>query len=384
MADDSSPKTDKSNEQYSPPSNPPGGGNGGGKPPAGGASKNRGPLFAIFGGVVVLAGLAWGAYEVIEGGKTVSTDNAYVDATSATVTPQVAAQVKQINIYDTKPVQQGDILVVLDDTDARLALANAQAQLDQVQRQVTGVYSADAALAAQENASQAQVASAQAALVQAQKAYDDRKTLADIGAVAGEDLTNAKAKLDQAQAALNAAKAQTAAATGQRAENAALISNSDVASNPQVKAAQIRVDQAQLDLDRTVIRAPIAGVIAKNAVEVGQRVQIGAPIMTVVPIDNAYVNANFKEVQLKKVHPGQPVVLTSDLYGSSVKFHGKVAGLSGGTGSAFAVIPAQNATGNWIKVVQRLPVRVALDPKELKQHPLRVGMSMTAKIDVVD
>ncbi len=384
MADDSSPKSDKSTEQFTPPTNPPGGGNGGGKPPAGGASKSRGPLFAIFGGAVVLAGLAWGAYEVLEGGKTVSTDNAYVDATSATVTPQVSAQVKQISIYDTKAVKEGDVLVVLDDTDARLALANAQAQLDQVQRQVTGVYSADAALAAQENASQAQITSAQAALVQAQKAYDDRKTLADIGAVSGEDLTNAKARLDQAQAALSAAKAQTAAATGQRAQNAALINNSDVAGNPQVKAAQIRVDQAQLDLDRTVIRAPIAGVVAKNAVEVGQRVQVGAPIMTIVPIDNAYVNANFKEVQLKKVHPGQPVILTSDLYGSSVKFHGKVAGLSGGTGSAFAVIPAQNATGNWIKVVQRLPVRVSLDPKELKQHPLRVGMSMAAKIDVAD
>ena len=140
--------------------------------------------------------------------------------------------------------------------------------------------------------------------------------------------------------------------------------------------------QAELDLSRTVIRAPADGVIAKNVIEVGQRVQAGAPLMVVVPIQAAYVDANFKEVQLRKVHVGQPVTLTSDLYGGKVKFHGRVTGFSGGTGSAFAVIPAQNATGNWIKVVQRLPVRIELDPRELAKHPLRVGLSMTADIDV--
>jgi membrane fusion protein (multidrug efflux system) len=383
MAEDSSPQRTGSAEQINPPSTPPGGGNGGGAP-KGTASKSRGPLFMIFGGVVVLGGLAWGAYELLEGGKTVSTDNAYVEASSATVTPQIAAQVKSVTIFDTKPVKQGDILVTLDDTDAQLALANAQAQLDQARRQVRGYYTADTTLAAQASAAQAEVASADAALVQAQKAYDDRKALAAIGAVAGEDLTNARAALDRAQAASAAARAQAAAAQGQRAQNAVLISDADVEANPAVKAAEVHVQQAQVDLDRTVIRAPISGVVAKNTVEVGQRVQVGTPIMTIVPIDNAYVNANFKEVQLKKVKVGQPVILTSDLYGHSVKFHGKVVGLSGGTGSAFSVIPAQNATGNWIKVVQRLPVRIALDQRDLKQHPLRVGMSMDAKIDVAD
>lgn len=378
MAEDSSPQRTDTAEQISSP--PPGGGGA----PKGTASKSRGPLFMIFGGVVVLGGLAWGAYELLEGGKTVSTDNAYVEASSATVTPQIAAQVKSVTIYDTKPVKQGDVLVTLDDTDAQLALSQAQAQLDQARRQVRGYYTADQTLAAQANAAQADVASAEAALAQAQKAYDDRKSLVAIGAVAGEDLTNARATLDRAQAAVTAARAQAAAAQGQRAQNAVLISDSDVEANPAVKAAEVRVQQAQVDLDRTVIRAPITGVVAKNTVEVGQRVQVGTPIMTVVPIENAYVNANFKEVQLKKVKVGQPVVLTSDLYGNSVKFHGKVVGLSGGTGSAFSVIPAQNATGNWIKVVQRLPVRIALDPRELKQHPLRVGMSMDAKIDVAD
>jgi membrane fusion protein (multidrug efflux system) len=381
MADDAPQRTDSS-ENIPPPSGPTGRGP---TPPNGngnGASKQRGPLFAIFGGVVVLAGLAYGAYVMIEGGKSVSTDNAYVEASAATVTSQVSAPVKEADINDTKVVKQGDVLVVLDDTDAQLALAAAQAQLDQVTRQVNGTYSNDATLAAQENAANAQITSAQAQLEKAQKAYDDRKTLADIGAVSGEDLTAAKAALDQATAAVTAAKAQAAAAGGERASNAALIQNVDVANNPQVKAAQVRVEQAQNDLDRTVIRAPIGGVIAKNTVQVGQRVSVGQALMSVVPIDNAYVNANFKEVQLKKVRIGQPVVMTSDTYGSSVKFHGKVIGLSGGTGSAFAVIPAQNATGNWIKVVQRLPVRVSLDPKELEQHPLRVGMSMSAKIDV--
>ena len=156
----------------------------------------------------------------------------------------------------------------------------------------------------------------------------------------------------------------------------------DVADNPEVAAAKAKVDQARLDLARTVIRAPIDGVVAKNTVEVGQRVESGAQLMTVVPIQAAYVNANFKEGQLRRMRIGQPVVLTSDYYGSGVKFHGRIVGLAGGTGSAFAVIPAQNATGNWIKIVQRLPVRIELDPKELAAHPLRVGLSMSADVDV--
>ncbi|MDI7776087.1 HlyD family efflux transporter periplasmic adaptor subunit [Asticcacaulis sp. EMRT-3] len=346
------------------------------------ASKSRGPLFMIFGAIIVVAVLLWGGYELLFGGKTVSTDNAYVNASSANVTAQITAPVITANIYDTKPVKKGDVLVVLDNTDTKLALAQAQAQLDQVTRQVSTYYANDATLQAQANAANAQVAAAQAALVKAQKAYDDRKTLVSIGAVTGEDLASAKAALGQATAALNSARAQAAAAQGSRASNDALISNVSVGQNPQVVAAEVKVQQAQVDLDRTVIRAPIDGVIAKNTVEVGQRVEAGSPLMEVVPIQNAYVNANFKEVQLKKVQIGQPVVMTADVYGGSVKFHGKVIGLSGGTGSAFSVIPAQNATGNWIKVVQRLPVRISLDPKELQQHPLRVGMSMNAKIDV--
>jgi membrane fusion protein (multidrug efflux system) len=345
-------------------------------------SKARGPLFLIFGGVVVLAGLAFGAYTLIEGGKSVETDNAYVEASTASITPLVSASVKQADIYETKPVKAGDVLVVLDDTDAKLALAAAQAQLDQVTRQVGTYYENDATLKAQADASAAQVNNAQATYDNAVKSYNDRKALADTGAVSGEDVQNAKTAMDQAKAALATAQAQAQAAVGQRASNTALISGVAVTENPQVVAARVKVEQAQLDLDRTVIRAPITGIVSRNTVEVGQRVQVGQALMSIVPIENAYVNANFKEVQLKKVRIGQPVMLTADTYGSSVKFHGKVAGLSGGTGSSMAIIPAQNATGNWIKVVQRLPVRISLDPTELKQHPLRVGMSMKATISV--
>ncbi len=349
---------------------------------SGNASARRGTLFTILGVVVLLAAVGWGAYEVIEGGKTVSTDNAYVDASTADVTAQVSAPVLQTNVVETQTVKQGDVLVTLDNTDGQLALAAAQSQLDQVTRQVSTYYNNDATLKAQADAATAQVANAQAALAKAQAAYNDRKTLADIGAIAGEDLVNAKAGVDQAEAALNTAQAQAQAAQGQRNSNAALIANVAISDNPQVKAAQIKVQQAQNDLDRMVIRAPISGVVAKKSVDVGSRTQVGAPLMTIVDTDNAYVNANFKEVQLKKVRIGQPVLLTADVYGGSVKFHGKVVGLSGGTGSAFAIIPAQNATGNWIKVVQRLPVRISLDPNELKSHPLRVGESMSVKIDV--
>ena len=379
MTDDNLPPPADAQEAYAPPSPP----NGRSAGPPSGASPSRGPLFMILGAVVALAAIAYGIYVLIEGGKTVATDNAYVDANTAEVASQVSAPVLKTEVTDTQAVKQGDVLVQLDDTDARLGLASAEAQLDQVSRQVSTYYDNDATLKAQADASTAQVASAQAALDKAQQAYNDRKTLADIGAIAGEDLTNAKSSLDQAQAALNTARAQAQAAQGSRAANASLIANVGLSQNPQVLAAQVRVQQAQNDLDRTIVRSPITGVVAKKAVDVGSRVTVGTPMMTIVDIDDAYVNANFKEVQLKKVRIGQPVILTADVYGSSVKFHGKVSGLSSGTGSAFSIIPAQNATGNWIKVVQRLPVRIALDPRELKSHPLRVGMSMSAKIDVM-
>ena len=206
---------------------------------------------------------------------------------------------------------------------------------------------------------------------------DLRAALAATGAVSGDELTTARNGLDTAQATLDQARQQLAA-------QKAMVASGNTESNPEIQAARVALDRAQLDLDRTVIRAPINGIVAQNTAQIGQRVQAGASLMTVAPVGEAYVNANFKESQLAYIHPGQDVTLTSDLYGSDVVFHGHVVGLGGGAGSAFATIPAQNATGNWIKVVQRLPVRIELDPKELAQHPLRVGLSMQATIDVHD
>jgi len=221
----------------------------------------------------------------------------------------------------------------------------------------------------------AQIAGRQSDVVNAELQYERRVALAQQGAIATEQLTSAHNALETAQAALAAAK-QTLAA------QEALIRGTDVDHNPQVLQAKAAVDTARLNVSRTVIRAPFDGVIAQKAAQIGQRVDVGQVLMTVVPENRAYVNANFKEGQLTGVHNGQAVTLTSDLYGSRVVFHGRVQGLGGGTGSAMAVIPAQNATGNWIKVVQRLPVRVALDPHELAAHPLRVGLSMNATVDI--
>jgi membrane fusion protein (multidrug efflux system) len=162
----------------------------------------------------------------------------------------------------------------------------------------------------------------------------------------------------------------------------ALTANSSVQTNPQVIVARARLQQAQLNLARTVIRAPISGIVTNDSVQLGQRVAVGAALMSLVPIYHAYVNANFKETELARVRIGERATLRSDLYGNSVVYHGRVVGLAGGTGAAFALIPAQNATGNWIKVVQRLPVRIDIDAAELRQHPLRVGLSMTATIDI--
>jgi membrane fusion protein (multidrug efflux system) len=195
-------------------------------------------------------------------------------------------------------------------------------------------------------------------------------------------LTAAQNAFDGAQAALAQAYGNARATEGARLANAALISGADLDQNPEVAAARARLDAANLAETRTVIKAPIDGVVSKREVQVGQQATIGTPLMLIVPTLSAYVDVNFKEVQLKNLRIGQPVTLKSDLYGGDVVFHGRVVGISGGTGAAFSLIPAQNASGNWIKVVQRLPVRVALDPKELAQHPLREGLSMKAQIDI--
>jgi membrane fusion protein (multidrug efflux system) len=357
---------------------------------------NRRQLLTGLAVVVVIGVVLWVLYAVLIGSRHVETDNAYVGAEVAQVTPLISGPVAKVLVSETQTVTAGQPLVVIDDADARIAVLAAQAALGQAQRKVQGYFASDDALAGQVAAREADIARAAAAVTGAQASLEQarielsrRKALSDSGAVSGEELTtaqsqytNAQSALVEARAALAQAKASRTAAEGNREVNTALISGLPANKNPEIAAAEARLASAQLALDRTVLRAPLAGVVSKKNVQVGQQVQVGAPLMAIVPTTNAYVDANFKEVQLDKVHIGQPVTLTSDLYGHGVKFHGRVTGLSGGTGSAFSLIPAQNASGNWIKVVQRLPVRIALDPAELKDHPLRVGLSMKAAIDI--
>jgi len=348
--------------------------------------------------------LALAAAKVVIGGgwyllhdtSHVSTDNAYVQADSAQVTPLVSAAVIDAPVVNTQVVRKGQILLRLDDSDARLALARVEADYAKARRQFSQTAANSGSLAAQVAARDADIGQARAQLASAEASFGKaridlgrRSELAGSGAVSGEELTNAKnayataqANLALARSAVATASATTSAARENLAANQALIAGSTIDTSPEVAAAKARVDQARLDLERTVIRAPIDGVVTNRQVQVGQRISAGSPVMTIVPTGSVYVDANFKEGQLAKVRPGQKVELISDLYGDDVVYHGRVAGFSGGTGSAFALIPAQNATGNWIKVVQRLPVRVQLDPRELRAHPLRVGLSMEAKIDV--
>ena len=354
--------------------------------------KRKKALLGIAAAVTLMGG---GWYMFYDGGH-VSTDNAYVSADSAQVTPLISAAVADVPVVNTQVVRKGQILLRLDDSDARLALAKAEAEYLKARRQFSQTAANSGSLAAQVSARDADIGQAQAQLASAQARFDKaridlsrRSELASSGAVSGEELTNAKNAYSTAQADLALARAAIAQATATKsaareswAANEALIADSSIETSPEVAAAKTKVDQARLDLQRTVIRAPIDGVVTNRQVQVGQRIAAGSAVMTIVPVSSVFVDANFKEGQLRRVMPGQEVELVSDLYGDEVVYHGKVAGFSGGTGSAFALIPAQNATGNWIKVVQRLPVRITLDPKELAAHPLRVGLSMEAKINV--
>ncbi|MDV2902055.1 MULTISPECIES: HlyD family secretion protein [Phytobacter] len=359
------------------------------------ATSSRKKGFMGLAAAIVIAAVGYGLWYYFVGSRYVSTDNAYSAAEVAEVTPSVTGIVQTVNVVDTQAVKQGDVLVQLDDTDARLALAQAEANLGQSRRRVSSYMATDEGLAAQVKAREADETQAQARLVAAQsdftKAQVDlkrREALAKSGAVSGEELTNARNAMAQAESSLNVAKAAAAQATanrlstiGAKKANAALTINATVETNPEVMLAKAKVEQAQVDLARTVIKAPVDGVIARRQVQVGQRVQNGERLMSVVPLHDVHVDANFKEVELRHVKIGQPVEVTADIYGDKVVYHGVVSGVSGGTGSAFSMIPAQNATGNWIKVVQRLPLRITLDKNELAKHPLQVGLSMIATID---
>ncbi|KQM22181.1 HlyD family secretion protein [Novosphingobium sp. Leaf2] len=356
----------------------------------------RRKLFAILAIAVFGLGTLYWAYVYFIASRHVSTENAYVGANVAQVTPLIGGPVREVLVDDAQRVKRGDVLVRLDDTDARLSLARAEAELALTERRVRGLLATDSGLGAQVMArgadqarADARLVAARADLAKAKIDLDRREALAASGSVSGDELTIARNAYSTATANLKVAQAENAlaqanrtSAVGSRDANRALIADATPEANPEVLAVRAARDQARVDLDRTVVRAPFDGIVSRRQVQVGQRVQAGATMMVVVPVQAAFVDANFKEGQLAHVAPGQRVTLTSDLYGEDVKYHGRVIGFSGGTGAAFAVVPAQNATGNWIKVVQRLPVRITLDPKELAQHPLRVGLSMNATVDL--
>jgi membrane fusion protein (multidrug efflux system) len=336
--------------------------------PTRGARRRRAMSFVI--AAFVLAGIGWLAWWYLESRGHETTDNAYVGGNLVQVTPQVAGTVVAIGADDTDLVEAGQTLVRLDPADAGAALAQAEAQLAQSVRAARTVYANNSVL-------DAAVAQRTAELRKAEEDLVRRIGLDAQGMVTKEDLEHARIAVAAAKAALVEARERLAA-------NRALTDRITVEEQPSVRDAAARVRVAFLAVARNTIPAPVTGYVAKRVVQVGQRVAPGDPLMAVVPLDEIWVDANFKEVQLRNMRIGQPARLTADLYGSRVEYRGRVTGLAAGTGGAFALLPPQNATGNWIKVVQRLPVRIALDKKQLASHPLRVGLSMEVDVNVRD
>ena len=333
-------------------------------------------------GVVLLGFIAYGAYWALVLNHFESTDNAYVQGNVVQLTPQVAGTVIAISADDTDFVKAGQPLVKLDPADARVALEQAEAQLAQAVRETRTWFVNNGTLKAQIAAREADLIRAQSDLARAQDDVSRRAPLVATGAVGKEEFNHVTSQVAVARTALSAAESGTLAAREQLASNQSLTEGISVDQHPNVLRAAGRVREAYLALSRAELLAPVDGYIARRSVQLGQRVQAGTPLMSVIALKDVWVDANFKEGQLRNLRIGQPVDLIADVYGKKVEYHGTIEGLGAGTGAAFALLPAQNATGNWIKVVQRVPVRIALDPKEVAEHPLRVGLSMDAKVDV--
>lgn len=320
--------------------------------------------------LLVAAGIAWAAWYWLHGRWFEHTEDAYVQGNVVQITPQTAGTVIGIGADDGDFVRQGQPLATLDPSDADVALAQAEAGLAASVRQVRGLYS-------NVDSGRAQVAAQKVAVDRARADFRRRQGLAASGAISAEELAHARD-------ALAAAETSLAATQEQLVTTRALVDDTVIASHPDVQAASARLRAAFLDRARVSVLAPVSGYVARRSVQVGQRVQPGAPLMAVIPLDQVWVDANFKETQLRHMRIGQEVELESDLYGGEAVFKGRVQSLGAGTGSAFSLLPAQNASGNWIKIVQRLPVRIALDPGQLKTHPLRIGLSMQAQVNLHD
>ena len=336
----------------------------------GNANGKRKRGFLILGVVVAVVGLVYGAYWLFSARFYESTDDAYVASDIVQITSEIPGTVLGVRVDDTQRVVAGQPLIELDPADAKVRVAAAEADLARAVRQVRGLF-------AQADQLRAQVSARSIELKQAQDDFARRATLVSDGAVSGEELAHSRDAITRVKSSLEGARQQLDATTAQ-------IEGTTIATHPEVLAAAAKYHDAALALRRTTINAPITGVVAKRAVQLGQRIAPGAPLMALVPLDDVWVDANFKEGQLRDVRVGQPVSIRADLYGGDAEYHGKVVGVSAGSGSAFALLPSQNASGNWIKVVQRLPVRIALDPQDLQAHPLRVGLSMKVEIDVRD
>ena len=331
-----------------------------------GAMRKRRRALLIAAVIIALFAGGWYAWQHVFLANSVSTDDAYVHGNRVPVTPQEAGTIVAVFAQDTDYVKRGQLLVELDPADARIALDRAEADLAQAVRQVRKAQ-------AQVDALQAKIAIARARLTLAQANYQRQQKLRARGVSSQE-------QFDQARTALEVARGTLALDQSELAAAKAALGSGPIGEHPAVRQAAAAVRTAYLNLQRTRIVAPVSGYVAERAAQPGQQVAPGSVLMYVVPLNDVWIDANFKETQLRRVRIGQPATVTADFYGGSVVYHGKVAGLSAGTGEAFALLPPQNATGNWIKVVQRLPVRIALPANELAKHPLRLGLSMNVTI----
>jgi membrane fusion protein (multidrug efflux system) len=336
-------------------------------PPAGGSRRRRLLILAL---VVIVCGVGYGAYWFLDARYYESTDDSYVNGDVVQITSEVPGTVIGLHADDTQSVARGQALLELDPADAQIAVRDAEANLARAVRTVRTLF-------AQADEFRAEIVDRQVALSQAEQDHQRRTALLNEGAVSKEEFQHTGDSIAELRATLASAREQLNATTAQ-------IDGTTVATNPQVLAAAAALRNASLALRRTRIEAPVGGVVSRRSVQVGQRVAAGTPLMGVVPLDAVWVDANFKEVQLRDMRVGQPVTLTADIYGGRATYHGKLVGLSAGSGTAFALLPSQNASGNWIKIVQRLPVRVALDPAELRAHPLRIGLSVSATVNIRD
>lgn len=298
------------------------------------------------------------------------TDDSYVEGNKVQLTTQIAGTVTEIYADDTEHVEKDQILIELDDTDYKIAYEQSKASLGETTRQVVAMFERVRELKALMKIKEAE-------LIVAEQDYQNRTNLIDIGGVSKENFEHIEGNLRSAKASLNQTFHALLAAE-------AMVLGTTVSDHPLVKEAASRVKKSYVDLMRTKVRAPVSGIIGQRSVQLGELIDPSRAMLSIIPLDEIWVTANFKEVQLSDMRIGQRATVTSDCYGGSVTFHGRVIGVGAGSGNVFSILPPQNATGNWIKIVQRIPVRISLDPEEVQKYPLVLGMSMNVTVDIRD